>query len=133
MLLCPGADCESWGLSYKGQTWHRGKSSDYCEPFFDQSTVIGLLLNMYAGTLTFFINGVSQGVAFTGLHLKQKPLYPMISSTTAETEMSLGVRTCRYLSLQDKCASIVRNRLIHVDNVESLPLPNIMKNHIRAL
>ncbi|XP_005104344.1 SPRY domain-containing SOCS box protein 3 [Aplysia californica] len=128
-----GQDQESWGLSYKGKIWHNGVSKEYCDPFFDTTTVIGVLLNMYKGTLTFYKNGVSLGEAFTGLNTKCEPLYPLISSTATETELGLGVRTCRYLTLQEKCFSMIRSSLKNIDNVDNLPLPNLMKNHIREL
>lgn len=60
-------DGESWGLSYKGFIWHNGRSQKYTEPFYERNTVIGVLLDLSAGTLTFFRNGVNLGVAFTGL------------------------------------------------------------------
>lgn len=128
-----GQDKESWGLSYKGQIWHNGVSKQYCEPFFDSATVIGVLLNLYRGSLTFYKNGVSLGEAFTGLHAGNESLYPLISSTATETELELGVRTCRYLTLQEKCFSQIRNSLRSVDYVDNLPLPNIMKNQLREL
>ncbi|XP_057187688.1 SPRY domain-containing SOCS box protein 3 isoform X2 [Triplophysa rosa] len=62
-----GMDSESWGLSYKGFIWHNGRSRKYTEPFYDKNTVIGILLDLSAGTLTFYRNGVNLGVAFTGL------------------------------------------------------------------
>ncbi len=62
-----GIDSESWGLSYKGFIWHNGRSRKYTEPFYERNTVIGVLLDLRAGTLTFFRNGVNLGVAFTGL------------------------------------------------------------------
>ncbi|XP_059165709.1 SPRY domain-containing SOCS box protein 3-like isoform X2 [Physella acuta] len=128
-----GQDEESWGLSYKGCIWHNGISKRYCDPFFDSSTVIGVLLDMYKGTLTFYKNGISLGEAFTGLNAVQKPLYPLISSTATETELELGVRTCRYLTLQEKCFSKIRSSLVNMDSVDKLPIPKLMKNHIRDL
>lgn len=128
-----GQDEESWGLSYKGKIWHKGVSRDYCDPFFSTTTVIGVHLNMYKGTLTFYKNGVSLGEAFTGLNTKNQPLYPLISSTATETELGLGVRTSRYSSLQNKCFSMIRNSLKNVESIDNLPLPNLMKNHLREL
>ena len=52
------------------------------------------------GTLTYFQDGVSLGVAFTGLDKITEPLYPMICSTAAKTEMSLGVMRREFVSLQ---------------------------------
>lgn len=60
-------DGESWGLSYKGSLWHNGKSRKYTEAFYDKNTVIGVLLDLNSGTVSFCRNGVSLGLAFTGL------------------------------------------------------------------
>ncbi|KTF81312.1 hypothetical protein cypCar_00021065, partial [Cyprinus carpio] len=72
-----GIDSESWGLSYKGFIWHNGRSQKYTEPFYERNTVIGVLLDLNTGTLTFFRNGVNLGVAFTGLEQASKALYPL--------------------------------------------------------
>ncbi|XP_046568344.1 SPRY domain-containing SOCS box protein 3-like [Haliotis rubra] len=126
-----GMDGESWGLSHKGRVWHRGVPRTYCDPIYDRTTVIGCYLNLYKGTLSFYKNGTDLGVAFSGLDTVREPLYPLISSTATETELGLGVRSCRYLSLQEKCCAIIKNNLMCADSVENLPLPNAIKNHIR--
>ncbi len=59
-----GNDEDSWGLCHKGTTWHQGKSTNYCEPFFDKDTVVGVLLNANDRTLHYFMNGNYLGVAF---------------------------------------------------------------------
>ncbi|CAG5122367.1 unnamed protein product [Candidula unifasciata] len=128
-----GQDKQSWGLSYKGKIWHNGICKNYCEPFYKSGTVIGVHLNLYKNTLTFYKNGVSLGEAFTGLYTFSEPLYPIISSTATDTELALGVRTCRYLSLQEKCFSRVRSSLSNIDSVDSLPLPRLFINHLREL
>lgn len=123
-------DEESWGLSYKGYIWHGGLGLQYCEPFFERQTVIGCLLNMYRGTLSFTCNGQDLGVAFTGLPRGRGPLFPIVSSTATETELGLGIRSCRYLSLQDKCFSVVKNSLSNPEDVDKLPLPECIKQII---
>ena len=126
----PGQDEKSWGLSYKGKIYHNGTSKKYCEPFFDAGTRIGLLLDMVKGTLSFYKNGVHLGVAFTGL--TGSPLYPVVSSTSSQTEVKVGSRSCRYLSLQEKCIARIRCSLKNIQLTEDLPLPNVMKRHIRG-
>ncbi|KAH9514410.1 SPRY domain-containing SOCS box protein 3 [Bulinus truncatus] len=128
-----GQDRESWGLSYKGFIWHNGISKRYCDPFYERHTVIGVLLNMYKGTLTFFKNGASLGEAFSGLCAIKEPLYPLISSTATQTELELGTRTCRYLTLQEKCFSKILNSLKNTDSIDNLPLPKLMKLHLQKL
>ncbi|KAK3609645.1 hypothetical protein CHS0354_028850 [Potamilus streckersoni] len=126
-----GMDCNSWGLSYKGTVWNNGKSRRYCEPIYDEKTIIGCYLNLNNGTLAFYKNGVNLGVAFEGLDRVMEPLYPIISSTTTETEMGLGKRACRYSTLQDKCCSAIMS-LSGYSCVDSLPLPTIMKKYVKG-
>ena len=68
LIFLAGLDDHSWGLSYKGTIWEKGKYKKYCEPFYDKDTKIGILLNLYQGTLTFFKNGINLGVAFNGMY-----------------------------------------------------------------
>lgn len=132
-----GMDSEGWGLSYKGKIWHNGRSRQYCEPFYEKTTVITCHLDLYAGTLSFYCNRRSLGVAFTGLHQIGEPLYPIISSTSSESELGLGRRGCRYLSLQEKCFQAIKRQLAYkdayIDCIDSLPLPKIMKSHLSGL
>ncbi len=70
------------------------------------------------------------------LHKVGDDLYPMSSSTAAETEVELGIRKSRKLKLQDKCLSkILRNISRKQDNdaIDSLPLPKKMKTELREL
>ena len=59
-----GNDANSWGLSHKGTKWHNGQNEDYCEPYNDKFTTIGVLLDLHKKQLSFYKNGVSLGVAF---------------------------------------------------------------------
>lgn len=90
-----GFDSQSWGLSYKGFIWHNGRSQKYTEPFYERNTIIGILLDLSAGTLTFFQNGVNLGVAFTGLEQvnRETSLHGVCGSTGCRV-------TCRYLKLR---------------------------------
>ncbi|XP_033747594.1 SPRY domain-containing SOCS box protein 3-like [Pecten maximus] len=127
-----GIDNESWGLSYRGDLWHDGLCHEFCAPVFHRA-VIGCLLNLYKGTLTYYQDGQELGVAFTGLNNLSMPLYPMVSSTATETELGLGKRTCRYLSLQEKCFQAIKNslRCSSEEEVDNLPLPKRMKTYIK--
>ena len=65
-----------------------------------------------AGTLSYYKDNVSLGVAFTGLQDMKEPLYPIVCSTAAKTEMSLGMLKRDFVNLQDRCrASVLRNVL----------------------
>ena len=116
-----GRDDQSWGLSYKGKIWHKGKCQNYCDPFYD-STFIGVLLDMDAGTLSYFKNGTSLGVAFTGLCSKGSAIYPIVSSTATLSEIELCDCSCRYVSLQDQCIMTIA-KLVKKDKIDFLPLP----------
>ena len=56
-----------------------------------------------------------------------EPIYPMICSTAAKTEMSLGVMKREFLSLQDMCRATTLRRLTHEEQIDQLPLPKSLK------
>ena len=123
-----GEDDQSWGLSHKGLLWHSGLNRYYTKPFRENvATTIGLYFDGIAGTLTYFKDGVSLGVAFTGLDEVTEPLYPMICSTAAKTEMSLGVMKREFTSLQDRCRAVILRQLTHEEQIDQLPLPKSLK------
>lgn len=88
---------------------------------------------MYTGTLTYYKNGKSLGVAFTGLNQIGEELYPLLSSTAEETEMEVVQCKCRYLSLQEKCCWTIAQSLKDRSQVNALPLPHMFKEHIYSL
>ncbi|XP_056317831.1 SPRY domain-containing SOCS box protein 3 isoform X1 [Danio aesculapii] len=130
-----GMDSESWGLSYKGYIWHNGRSRKYTEAFYERNTVIGVLLDLRAGTLTFSRNGVNLGVAFTGLKKVGKALYPLVSSTAPETELQLGLRSQKISSLQEHCIHTITQSLSQGRRAKELPLPTslLCQIHTHAL
>jgi hypothetical protein len=63
----PGADANSWGYyDGTGNKYFNGAASAYGASF-TTNDVIGVAFDADAGTLTFYKNGASQGVAFSGL------------------------------------------------------------------
>lgn len=62
----PGAASGSYGYNKTGIRISNGSSAAYGTTF-SPSDVIGIALDLSAGTLTFYKNGVSQGVAYSGL------------------------------------------------------------------
>lgn len=126
-----GEDQHSWGLSHKGLLWHNGKWRQYTKPFREnEATTVGLLFNGYQGTLTYFKDGVSLGVAFTDLDQIQEPLYPMVCSTAAKTEMTLGAIRREYINLQDRCRAAILRQLANQNEVDDLYLPNRLKAYL---
>ncbi|KXJ20468.1 SPRY domain-containing SOCS box protein 3 isoform X1 [Exaiptasia diaphana] len=119
-----GRDKQSWGLSHKGEIWHNGIKTKFCDPFFD-ATVIGILLDMDFGTLSFFKNKQLLGVAFTGVGIDYPELYPIVSSTAAESEVEIGDCSCKYTSLQDQCCKTIL-KYVPKDKVNMLPLPPVI-------
>ena len=76
----------------------------------------------------------SLGVAFTGLNEISEPLYPMICSTAAKTEMSLGVMKREFLSMQDRCRATIIRSLTNEGQIEQLLLPRTLKvSHISTV
>ncbi|KAM3919880.1 SPRY domain-containing SOCS box protein 3-like [Leptodactylus fuscus] len=122
-----GQDADSWGLSYKGRICHAGGSRPYTEPFYEEGTLIGLHLNMEEGTLTFYKDRQCLGLAFTGLHKVQLPLFPMVSSTSPGTELSLGLRCSTLPTLEERCFSALARNLTQKDSADLLPLPAVVR------
>lgn len=127
-----GEDQYSWGLSHKGLLWHNSKSRQYTKPFKEnEATVVGVLFDGIAGTLTFFKDGFSLGVAFTGLNSVTENLYPIAASTAAKTEMTLGIRRRGYQSLQDRCRVKILSSIRKQQEIDHLPLPSSMRSFIK--
>ncbi|VDK45414.1 unnamed protein product [Anisakis simplex] len=72
-----GCDKNSYGLSYFGDIFHNGININFCEPFTTAS-VVALLFNGPDATLSYFVDGIPLGVAFSNIDLSTT-LYPMIS------------------------------------------------------
>lgn len=119
-----GEDQWSVGLSHKGLAWYNGTWKQYTKPFREnESTTIGLLFNGLKGTLTYYKDGESLGVAFEGLNRIEQNLYPIISSTAAKTEMTLtNCRRC-FTSLQDRCRHVILKRINSPKSIQTLPIP----------
>lgn len=126
-----GEDDQSWGLSHKGFLWHSGKHRQYTKPFRENvATTVGIFFDGIAGTITYFKDGVSLGVAFNGLEEVTEPLYPIVCSTAAKTEMSLGIMKREFVSIQDRCRSVILRQLTHESQIEELELPRTLKQFI---
>ena len=126
-----GEDKESWGLSHKGLLWHKGKWRHYTKAFKEnEATTIGLLLDWDQGTLTYYKDGINLGIAFTGLDRVQDDLYPVISSTAAKTEMTLGATLRGFHDLQDRCRAAILKAVKHKYDIAQLPLPTRIKDYL---
>lgn len=74
----PGQNANSWAVYYfDGTKYHNNVGTAYNGVAVGVASVIGVLLDMDAGTVSFIIGGVNKGVAFSGL---TGTVYPMAAS-----------------------------------------------------
>lgn len=126
-----GEDEHGWGLSHKGLLWHNGKWRQYAKPFREnEATTVGLLFDGIKGTLAYYKDGNSLGVAFTDLHLVKDELYPVVCSTAAKTEMELGITKREFGSLQDRCRALILKLLRNENDICELLLPKPLKMYL---
>ncbi|GAA6226112.1 SPRY domain-containing SOCS box protein 3 [Lates japonicus] len=116
-----GKDADSWGLSYTGLLHHKGDKMNFSSRF-GQGSIIGVHLDTWHGTLTFFKNRKCIGVAAT--ELQNKRFYPMACSTAAKSSMKV-IRSCSApTSLLYLCCARLRQLLPDcIDTLDVLPLP----------
>lgn len=127
-----GEDENSMGLSHKGIVWYNGIGKQYTKPFRDnEPTTIGLLFDGVKGTLSYYKDGQDLGVAFTGINRITERIYPLVSSTSAKTEMVVSNRRRCYHSLKDRCQRALLPMLPSLDMIDSLPIPNSSKESLR--
>lgn len=120
-----GEDKNSWGLSHKGRLHHDGKSKKFCRPFRERFPVtVGILFDGVYGTLTFYKNGVSLGIAFRDLQKVKEPLYPVISSSAARTVMILQETESEFVNLEDRSKAVLMDSIRDpITEIHTLPLP----------
>lgn len=92
-----GSDSESWGFSYTGSLHHNGKVESYGPPFGKGST-IGIYLDLWEGTLEFFLDRRPLGIAFRSL--QKCELFPMVCSTAAQSAMRITCCISQPVSLK---------------------------------
>lgn len=119
-----GENEHGWGLSHKGVLWHKGVALLYTKRFRENHpTQIGILFDGIEGTLTYYKDGKCLGVAFRGLNKVEEPLYPIVCSTAAKTEMTLKCARREFVNLQDRCRAVIMRRLRTAADLEKLKLP----------
>ncbi len=62
----PGVDASGYSYTSGGQKWNSNSGSSYGATY-TTNDIIGVALDLDAGTLVFYKNGVSQGTAYSGL------------------------------------------------------------------
>lgn len=126
-----GEDGNGWGLSHKGLLWHGGRWYHYTKPFREnEATIIGILFDGIAGTLTYYKDGKCLGVAFRGLNEVKEPLYPVICSTAAKTEMTLDSMKRDFVNLQDRCRAVIVKRVKCKKDLDKLLVPPRIKLYL---
>ncbi|XP_048407777.1 SPRY domain-containing SOCS box protein 3-like isoform X2 [Stegostoma tigrinum] len=124
-----GKDENSWGLSYTGVLHHKGAKIHFSTRF-GQGSIIGVHLDTWHGTLTFFKNRKCIGIAAT--KLQNKKFFPMVCSTAARSSMKVIRSRFSSTSLQYLCCLRLRQLLPdHSDKLEVLPLPPGLKRILR--
>ncbi|KAK2182650.1 hypothetical protein NP493_342g00022 [Ridgeia piscesae] len=117
-----GKDADSWGLSYYGRIQHKGRFQQVSGSRFGQGSIIGVHLDMWHGTLSFYKNRMPLGVAYRGLCGKM--LYPMVSSTAARSGMRIIKASSFQTSLQFLCCQVLRTIVpSHLDVIDVLSFP----------
>jgi SPRY domain-containing SOCS box protein 3 len=124
-----GKDDKSWGLCHIGTIHHNNIKKEFCEPFFDKDSTIGMLIDLYQGTLHYFLNKKYLGIAFTGI-FPRETIYPIISSTATDIELELQNTFSYIYSLQDLCCNSIRN-IIPNENFDLLPITKHLIDYLK--
>lgn len=99
-----GIDCHSWGYSFHGLIQHNGLKRKYGSKF-NLGSIVGVHLDMYRGTLEFFLNRKPLGIAFR--KLKGLELHPMVSSTAAQSAVRINSAVEIEETLQMQCLKFI--------------------------
>lgn len=118
-----GSDEHGWGLSHHGLLWHNGISHPYLKKPFDllKPVLVGLHFDADGRTLSYTINNQPMGIAFHSIP-RNLPIYPAVSSTSAQSTMILK-HSCQICSsLREICLRTIKSiGLIQPINPQILP------------
>ena len=106
-----GAKRGEWAYGDSGQKYDQGSSGSYGSSFTSVGKVISCAFDADAGTVTFYNDGVSQGIAFTGL--TNGPYLPAMYARVANTggTWNFGQKPFKYTppdGYQGLCAANTR-------------------------
>ncbi|CAG9773840.1 unnamed protein product [Ceutorhynchus assimilis] len=101
-----GKSAESWGYSYQGYIQHNNLKRKYGSEY-GLGSIIGVHLDMCQGTLEYYFNRKPLGIAFK--NLKDKVLYPMVSSTAAQSSIRITCAISKAATLQMSCLNQIMN------------------------
>ena len=114
-----GLDQHGWALSHQGLLWHNGMAQAYLPRPMEalRPFLIGLELDADARTLSYTIDNQSMGIAFRNIPT-DFPIYPAVSSTSAQSTMILKHRCKSCSTLHDNCLKVLRSTELrnHLDH-----------------
>ena len=82
--------------SFSGSKEGQGADTAYGATFQTAGDIVGVALDMDAGTLAFYKNGVSQGQAFSGITVQVCPVWGGASASVSAANMNFGQRPFAY-------------------------------------
>jgi hypothetical protein len=92
----PGGSARSWGYASNARLYNNGSFISYGATY-TTNDIIGVALDLNAGTLVFYKNGVSQGTAATGLSGTFTPILSDLESGVSSTIVAnFGQRAFSY-------------------------------------
>jgi hypothetical protein len=90
-----GDTADSFVIARSAGVGYKGNSNSFVlyGTAYANGDNIGVALDLDAGTLSFYINGVSQGVAYTGLSGTFYPVFSLYATQGAQIEVNFGQRS----------------------------------------
>ncbi len=123
-----GQDTESWGYSYRGKTQHAGQSQAYALGY-GQGSIVGIHLDTWNSTLSFYRNRQPLGIAYRNLY--GRSVYPMMSSTAARTGAKIIKTGYAESNLEYLCCKALRELVPSpLDVLEVIPMPPGLKEYL---
>ena len=119
-----GIDQHGWGLSHHGLLWHNGISRAYLTKTIEplKPCLIALEFDADQRTLSYAIDNQPMGVAFRNIP-RDVPIYPAVSSTSAQSTMFLRHRCRSCSSLKEICVKRLRSSTLRQTmNHSDLPM-----------
>ncbi|XP_056634692.1 SPRY domain-containing SOCS box protein 3 [Diorhabda sublineata] len=113
-----GIDSQSWGYSYHGLIQHDKLLCKYGSKF-GLGSIIGVHLDMCKGTLEYYLDRKPLGIAFTGI--KGYELYPMVSSTAAQSAVRLVCSVSEAPTLQMLCMQFISKHRSLYQKYQEIP------------
>ena len=142
-----GSDKNGWGLDYySGCLYHNGVEVEkqylqHLNTECQNSTrcnvckgfrILGLYFDGIEGTLTYYINGVSLGIAFSGFEKVSNKLFPVVSATAIRTMILIHTQKRDFCSLEERCRAVISSNLTYKSQIDQLELPQRVKHSIEV-